>query len=74
MNYWPMWVIYFNPLDYPKKWVMRQWRIGAGKVEAELEAVVCDSLEAARGALPLQAQTRLNRAPVDEPQIVEMWV
>ena len=73
MKDFPMWVIYFDPLDQPKKWVVRCWHIGEGKVEAEREAFVCNSLEEARRALPPQAATRLNRDPSDEKQIVEMW-
>jgi hypothetical protein len=72
-DHWPMWVIYFDPLDYPKKFVVRTWWIGAGKLEAELGPIVRDSLREAREALPPEASTRLNRAPVDEKVIVELW-
>ena len=67
-----MWVIYFDPLDHPKKFVTRRWKIGEGRLEADLEAFVSNSLEEARSVVPLGA-TRLNRAPADEAQIVEMW-
>jgi hypothetical protein len=70
---WPMYVIYFNPLDYPSKWVVRRWWIGEGKVEAEREAIVCTTLAQARNSLPWEASTRLNRDATDEKQIVEMW-
>lgn len=70
---WSMYVIYFNPLDYPSKWVVRRWWIGEGKVEAEREAIVCTTLAQARNSLPWEARTRLNRDETDEKQIVEMW-
>lgn len=73
MSYWPMWVIYFDPLDYPQKWVVRRWSIGEGKVEADREAIIYTTLQEARNSLPWQASTRLNRAPCDEKQIIEMW-
>ena len=69
----PMWVIYYNPEDYPGKYVVRRWVIGPGKMTADPVPFVCDSLAEARAAVPLGAFW-LDRAPVDEPQIKEIWV
>lgn len=68
-----MWVIYFDPLDYPQKWVVRLWYLGSGFLTPQPEAYICNSLDEAREALPPQVSSRLNRAPCDEKQIVEMW-
>jgi hypothetical protein len=69
----PMWVIYFDPKDYPGKWVVRRWDIGPARLTAAPEAFVCDSLVEARSAVP-PGTTRLNRAEKDEPQIKELWL
>ena len=69
----PMWVIYYDPLDYPGKWVVRRWLVEPGKVTGEPEPFVCDSLSEARAAVPPGAY-RLNRAESDEPQIKEIWL
>jgi hypothetical protein len=68
-----MWIVYFNPEDYPQKWVVRRWAIGPGKVTPDAEPFVGNSLAEARGAIPL-GLVRLDRAEVDEPQIKEIWL
>lgn len=72
----PIIVIYANPLDHPGKYVTRrQWARRGGTVEAELEPLaVVDTLAAARAAVPPECDTRLDRDPADEPQIVECWI
>src|ERR1700740_1701763 len=57
-----MWVIYFDPSDYPEKWVVRRWDVGPGVVRARPKADICDSLEAARAFVP----PGLSRIPADE--------
>jgi hypothetical protein len=68
-----MWVIYYDPKDYPGKWVVRLWQIGVEGVTALPEPFVCDSLAEAREAVP-PGCSWLDRAPIDEPQIKEIWL
>jgi hypothetical protein len=68
-------VVYFNPSDYPGRYVVRVQRPGPGgaiQEEAEPRAVV-DTLEEARKMLPWYL-TNLGRYPDDDPVIVEVWV
>jgi hypothetical protein len=70
----PMWVIYYDPKDYPGKWVVRRFDISSAEgIVPQTEASVCDSLTEARAAVPLGASW-LDRSPGDEPQIKEMWL
>lgn len=71
-----MYTIYFNPRDYPGRFVMREWFIVKGSREpmpAPLPSAVCDTLEEARRALP-PGVVWMGRNPEDESQIVEVWV
>jgi hypothetical protein len=68
-----MWVIYFDPTDYPEKWVVRRWDVGPGVARPQPQVAICDSLAAARGIVPF-GLTRLDRAAADEPQIKEVWL
>ena len=64
-----MFVVYFNPQDFPGKYVVRR-HVGT-RPDAE-PLIVCDSLHQARSAIP--ADTRLDRSPDDDPVIVEVWL
>ena len=66
--------IYYNPLDYPGKFVLRWQKVirGAVLVDPDPLAIV-DTLEQARQAVPY-GLVRLVRHPANEPQIVESWV
>jgi hypothetical protein len=68
-----MWVIYFDPTDYPQKWVVRRWDVGHGIVRAQPKAAICDSLRKARTFIPF-GLVRLDRMEADEPQIKEVWL
>jgi hypothetical protein len=67
------WVVYFNPKDYPGKYVVRRWRIAQGSAEAAKEATVHDSLEEARAAIP-PGLYPLERFADDDRVIVEVWI
>lgn len=67
-------VVFINPLDYPGKVVVMEFVIESGKLHARQEPTyVGDSLDAARRAIPV-GLLNIGRTPVDEPQIVEVWV
>jgi hypothetical protein len=83
-----VWVIYKSPRDYPGKFVVRAQDVFRDNPEpvSRPECAVCNSLEAARAALP-RYQTheregrtygfefvRMERHPDDVPEIVETWI
>lgn len=69
-----MCTVYFNPSDYPGKFVVRFWVVTAAGVEKSAEPMaVVDTLEEARAAIPRGA-VRLDRSEHDEPVIVEVWI
>ena len=68
-----MFVVYFNPKDFPNKYVVRRQVAGPGTVQIDAEPlIVCGSLQQARSAI--SADTRLDRDPDDDPVIVEVWL
>lgn len=74
-HYLPLWVVYENPSDYPGKFVVREWRAGDPQTNYARVAptVVCDSLEAARAAVPPK-KVCIGRCEQDDPCIVEVWL
>lgn len=69
----PMWTIYDQyTLDYPGKWVLRM-HLSIPKPEVTDLIVLGDTLEEVRAALP-PGLTRLDRHPMDVPQIREIWL
>lgn len=68
----PTWTVYRSPLDYPDNWVARMF-LTLPEPQPTFYAVIGDSLEEVRRALPL-GLWRIDRSPGDEPQIVETWL
>lgn len=68
-----MWVVTWNPTDYPGQAAARPHCIGRG-VEHMLSAVLlADSVDALRAMLP-QGLTMMARHPDDDPKIMEIWL
>jgi hypothetical protein len=67
------WVIYFDPLDQPGKYVARQWIIAGGKIMPVHISYASNTLEDAREHIP-EGMVNLGRFAHDEPQIVEVWI
>lgn len=65
----PLITIYFNPSDFPNKYVARIYDAN----QPTLIAVVKDSLEELRSVIPKNFQ-RLERHVYDDPVIVEIWI
>lgn len=66
----PLYTIYWNPSDYPNKYVVRKWFLERpGPVIGTTE-----SLDKARALLPDGVNTNLKRFGMDDPVIVETWV
>ncbi len=69
-----LYVVYFNPSDFPGLYVIRKQFAGRGTVSVAVEPLVTGStLEAVRAALPA-GLTRLERSPGDVPSILEVWL
>jgi len=73
------WVIYFNPRDYPDKWVVRVQYVTKDmkegdhpRVEREPRAVT-KTLREAHRALPPDL-FNIHRQPGDDLKIVEVWI
>ncbi len=76
MNEIPMlsiYTIFNNPLDYPNKVVVRQFKIKAGKIGVTDNIVLCDSVEEARNKIPKNLSV-LMRSPNDHTSVVESWI
>lgn len=67
--------IYFNPSDYPDKYVVRGWTIEPGPepIPDEEPHFVCNTLEAARLSIP-GGLIPLARSLRDDPVLVEVWI
>lgn len=68
-----MWVIYERPRDYPDSFVVRRWLIEKGSPVPTDTIRVVASLEEAREQVPAGLY-RMDRQPVDDPYIAEVWV
>lgn len=72
-------VIYYDPTDYPGKYVLRRWRIsatvaGPPKIEPDPEPMaVVNTLEQVRAAVPI-GTVLISRDQNDDPAIVEVWI
>lgn len=65
--------IFFNPEDFPGKYVVRGWTAHMDHTVHDREAEVVDSLELAREKVP-KGLVYLARYPTDVPSLVEAWV
>lgn len=70
--YLEQWAIYWNPADYPDKFVVRRWEIGMGWARPTDDVAAFDMLEEARMSLPVGAYC-LGRDESDDPAILEVW-
>lgn len=69
-------VVYFNPSDYPGKFVVRRFDILRRipePVPAKEPLIVTDDLERARCAVPFGLH-RLPRFAGDDANILEVWI
>jgi hypothetical protein len=68
--------IYEKPDDHPENFVVRQWHIYEGINDPiPGEHRLASSLEEARKLATMSTPpTRIERSPVDDPKIVEVWL
>ena len=67
-----IWTIYERPKDFPGGFVVRPWTITRGGPAPGM-AQVTGTLEEARDLVP-PGLYRTDRAPADDPTIVETWL
>jgi hypothetical protein len=72
-NDFPMYVIYEKPLDFPNCFVVRRYLISRHGAKLTLDHFTAATLEDARNGIPF-GLVRIERDPLDEPQIVESWI
>ncbi|HTA46410.1 MAG TPA: hypothetical protein VK789_28400 [Bryobacteraceae bacterium] len=77
-----MYVVYSNPLDYPGKFVVRQWSVATVLKNGErfqdykahvIPLTVVDTLDEAREAVPGEC-VNIGRYDQDDLAIYEVWV
>jgi hypothetical protein len=69
-----LYVVYHNPLDFPGQYVIRKQTAGpGGRITIAAEPLAFGTLDQVRAALPA-GLVRLERAPEDDPCIVEVWI
>jgi len=68
----PMISIYFNPKDFPGKYVARVFDIRPGAVHATRYIMVDENLEEMRRSIPTGFSC-MNRTPEDDPELLEVW-
>ena len=66
----PIITIFNSPTDYPGKYVARVFDVG----RPTNLAAVADTYEELLEAIPTGQMLRMERAPNDDPVIVETWV
>jgi hypothetical protein len=70
-----MFTVFYDPLDYPGRYVVRRFRILHGDAMPDAEPLtVTHSLTAARHAIPDRCDAMLIRSPEDHPSVVETWL
>jgi hypothetical protein len=67
-----MWVVTWNPSDYPMQAVARPRLITTGGDVALNSVLLANTLDDLRLRLPT-GLVRLDRSPEDDPVIVEIW-
>lgn len=70
-----MWTVYDHPLDYPEKYVARQFIVAASGPRPTASIIIADDLETLRETLCFEMHLAcLTRSPEDDPKIVETWL
>lgn len=72
-QYLTMLTIYWDPSDYPGRFVVRRWTATNPPTPDPKACAVCLTLTEARAAVP-DGLVRIPRHPTDDPVIIETWV
>jgi hypothetical protein len=76
----PIWTVYDHPRDFPHCYVARKFLIGEESGAALIldwptdEVITADTLDEIRELLERRGLTCFQRAPEDDPVIVETWI
>lgn len=70
----PIFTIYYDPLDYPEKYVSRLWTIYDGKPNPTDCVTIAETLEQARETIPIAGLIPFRRSGSDDPKIIETWL
>lgn len=68
-----LYVLYFNPSDYPGQYVVRRQHVKDGRLAIDVEVLVFKTLTTARRHIPA-GLVNIGRMPDDDPAILEAWV
>jgi hypothetical protein len=68
-----IYTIYWNPADYPDKFVVRRFDVDGNTATPLHLATIHDTIDDARASIS-PGLFNLRRAFGDEPQIVESWI
>jgi hypothetical protein len=68
-----IWTVYDHPRDFPDCFVARRSLSSAGGIFMTDEVVTAATLEELRALLP-PGLYRIDRDPLDDPVIVEVWL
>ncbi len=70
-----LWTVYDHPSDAPEWFVARRWTITAdGARTSDGEFVLAGDVEVIRDEMRHMGLTRIERAPSDDPVIMETWL
>lgn len=72
-----IYTVYKNPIDYPGKYVVREFKIvqgTAGPLASREPLIVADSYEDIKKRMQRMQLVCVARHPEDEPQIMESWM
>lgn len=69
-NTLPIWVIYFNPADFPGQYVARLWKLD----QPTDQIITGKTLEELRETFSSQGLVCLTRDPSDPAVVVESWL
>lgn len=69
----PLFTLYDHPADYPDVYIARLW-LTLPEARPTDYAMTCESVEPIREQMINLGLTRLERAPEDDPSILETWI
>jgi len=68
-----IWTVYERPTDYPEGFVVRLHVVCDGQSNPTDTVFFGSTIESVREHIP-KGLYRMDRCPLDEPQIVEVWL
>lgn len=69
-----IWVVYWNPTDYPNKYVARRFRINQRDAAPTSDVMITPVYSYIKDIMEGMGLTKLPHSEVDEPHIIENWL